>query len=49
VGDTPLDVSAAHAAGAEAVGVATGHYDREALRAAGADHVLGTLAEDLPV
>src|SRR5438270_6635012 len=49
VGDTPLDIAAAHAAGCTAVGVATGHYDGDALRAAGADHVLGTLEEELPL
>lgn len=49
VGDTPLDIEAAHAAGAIGVGVATGHYSVEELRAAGADHVLRTLEEELPV
>ena len=49
VGDTPLDIDAAHAVGCTAVGVATGHYDREALREAGADHVLDTLEEQLPL
>ena len=49
VGDTPLDVDAAHAVGCTAVAVATGKYDREALREAGADHVLGTLEEELPL
>jgi len=48
VGDTPLDIDAAHAAGAIAVGVATGKYTVEALRSAGADHVLATLEEPLP-
>ena len=48
VGDTPLDIEAAHAAGATAVGVASGHYDEEQLRAAGADYVLGSLREELP-
>ena len=32
-----------------AVAIATGHYDAAALREAGADHVLATLEEDLPV
>lgn len=49
VGDTPLDVKAAHGAGAVAVGVATGHFSTEELRAAGADHVLATLEEELPL
>ena len=35
--------------GATAVGVATGHYDAAALREAGADHVLETLEEELPL
>jgi phosphoglycolate phosphatase len=48
VGDTPLDIEAAHAAGVLAVGVASGHYDEEQLRAAGADYVLGSLREQLP-
>ena len=48
VGDTPLDIEAAHAAGAVAVGVASGHFDEEQLRAAGADYVLGSLREELP-
>jgi phosphoglycolate phosphatase len=49
IGDTPLDIEAAHAAGCTAVGVATGHYDVDALREAGADHVLATLEEALPL
>ena len=49
IGDTPLDIGAAHAAGCTAIAVATGHYDRAALDAAGADHVLETLEEELPV
>ncbi len=48
VGDTPHDIEAAHEAGATAVGVATGHFDAAALRAAGADHVLASLAEEFP-
>jgi phosphoglycolate phosphatase-like HAD superfamily hydrolase len=45
VGDTPRDVAAAHAAGAVAVAVATGHFSRADLAAAGADRVLGTFLE----
>lgn len=45
VGDTPLDVRAAHAAGARAVAVATGPYAPEELRASGADAVLRDLAD----
>ena len=49
VGDTPLDIQAAHAADCTAIAVATGHFDRAALQAAGADHVLETLEEELPL
>ena len=49
IGDTPLDIEAAHAVGCTAVAVATGHYDAAALRDAGADHVLATLEEELPL
>jgi phosphoglycolate phosphatase-like HAD superfamily hydrolase len=45
VGDTPLDVAAAHEGGARAVGVATGPYDVDELREAGADAVLPDLAD----
>lgn len=48
VGDTPRDIDAAHAAGAIGVGVATGKYTVDALRAAGADYVLPTLEAPLP-
>lgn len=48
VGDTPRDVNAAHAAGAIAVGVATGSYTIDVLRAAGAEYVLTTLETPLP-
>jgi phosphoglycolate phosphatase-like HAD superfamily hydrolase len=49
VGDTPLDISAATAAGAVAVGVASGHFSAEQLSEAGADHVLASLKEPLPL
>jgi phosphoglycolate phosphatase-like HAD superfamily hydrolase len=49
VGDTPHDVEAAHGVGAVAVGVATGHFSVEELRAAGADYVLSSLEQDLPL
>lgn len=45
VGDTPLDVSAALAAGARAVGVATGPYSAADLAAAGAHAVLPDLTD----
>jgi phosphoglycolate phosphatase-like HAD superfamily hydrolase len=43
VGDTPLDIAAALAAGARAIGVATGGFSAAALRSAGADIVLPDL------
>jgi phosphoglycolate phosphatase len=49
VGDTPLDIEAAHGAGAVAVAVATGHFTTEELRDAGADYVLESLEERLPL
>jgi phosphoglycolate phosphatase-like HAD superfamily hydrolase len=49
IGDTPRDIEAAHAVECTAIAVATGHYDREALLEAGADHVLDTLEEELPL
>ena len=49
VGDTPHDIDAAHDAGAFAVGVATGHFTKDELRDAGADYVLGSLEEELPL
>jgi len=49
IGDTPLDVQAAHAVGCSAIAVATGRYDAAALRDAGADHVLETLEDELPL
>jgi phosphoglycolate phosphatase-like HAD superfamily hydrolase len=45
VGDTPLDVEAALAAGARVVGVATGSYSEEELAAAGAHAVLPDLTD----
>ena len=49
IGDTPRDIEAAHAVGCTAIGVATGHHDSDALREAGADHILQTLEEELPL
>lgn len=45
IGDTPLDVAAAHDGGARAIGVATGPFDERSLRAAGADVVLPGLED----
>jgi phosphoglycolate phosphatase len=49
VGDTPLDIAAAHGAGAVAIGVASGVYTTDALRDAGADHVLSALTDEFPL
>lgn len=43
IGDTPKDVEAARAIGAESIAVTTGRYDRAALSATGADRVVADL------
>jgi phosphoglycolate phosphatase-like HAD superfamily hydrolase len=48
VGDTPLDISAAQGAGVVSIGVATGKYDLDELRAANPDHALADLTEPFP-
>jgi phosphoglycolate phosphatase-like HAD superfamily hydrolase len=48
VGDTPHDIDATKAAGAVSVGVASGHYSVDELRAAGGVHVLGSLEDPFP-
>jgi phosphoglycolate phosphatase len=48
VGDTPLDVTGAHAAGIKCVGVGSHHYDADQLRDAGADYAISSLEEGLP-
>jgi phosphoglycolate phosphatase len=48
VGDTPLDVTGAHAAGIKCVGVGSHHYDADQLREAGADYAITSLEEGLP-
>jgi beta-phosphoglucomutase-like phosphatase (HAD superfamily) len=48
-GDTPRDVEAGHGAGIRVVGVATGEYTVEQLREAGADAVVSSLREGLPL
>ena len=45
VGDTPLDIRCASAAGARSIAVATGSYDEDTLRAHGASAVLPDLAD----
>lgn len=50
LGDTPRDVEAGHGAGIRVVGVATGEYEVERLRAAGADWAVADLTDPaLPV
>jgi phosphoglycolate phosphatase len=49
IGDTPLDIAAAHGAQAIGVGVATGHFSEEELERAGADYVLPSLRSPLPM
>lgn len=49
VGDTPLDVEAAQAAGARTLAVATGSHTAEALRESGADWVLDDLSDTVAV
>jgi hypothetical protein len=49
IGDTPLGIEAAHAVGCTAIAVATGHYDAAALRDVGAEDVLDTLEQELPL
>jgi phosphoglycolate phosphatase-like HAD superfamily hydrolase len=46
IGDTPKDVAAAQAVGAECVGVATGRFSTAELLAAGATVAFGTLADE---
>jgi phosphoglycolate phosphatase len=45
IGDTPHDVACALAGGATAIGVATGSYSADQLRAAGAAHVFDDLSD----
>lgn len=45
LGDSDSDIHAAKANGAVAIGVCTGIFDADGLRAAGADHVLPNLAD----
>lgn len=49
VGDTPRDVAAAHGAGIEVVGVATGNFTVEELRQAGANWAIPNVASGFPV
>jgi phosphoglycolate phosphatase-like HAD superfamily hydrolase len=45
IGDTPNDIAAARGIGGTSIAVATGGVDEQALRAAGADHVLPDLGD----
>lgn len=49
VGDTPLDVTGAHAAGIRCVGVGSHHFTAEQLRDAGADYAIASLEDGLPL
>ncbi|MCY0877861.1 MAG: HAD hydrolase-like protein [Firmicutes bacterium] len=49
IGDTPIDVRAAHARGLAAVAVATGRFSASDLAQAGADLVLDTLEDTKPL
>jgi phosphoglycolate phosphatase-like HAD superfamily hydrolase len=49
VGDTPHDVTAAHAAGIACVGVGGHKFTVEQLRDAGADYAIASLVEPLPL
>jgi len=49
IGDTPRDVRAAHANGAECIAVATGQFSLAELREAGADHAFADLTEAMAV
>jgi phosphoglycolate phosphatase-like HAD superfamily hydrolase len=49
VGDTPRDVDAARAAGAVSIGVATGKYSKDELNRAGAEYVIASLEDPLPL
>jgi phosphoglycolate phosphatase-like HAD superfamily hydrolase len=48
VGDTPLDVKGAHAAGIECLGVGAYKFSAEQLDEAGADYAIPSLEGDLP-
>lgn len=49
VGDTPHDITSARHTGTVAIGVASGHFSTAQLSEAGADHVVGSLAEFVAV
>ncbi len=49
VGDTPSDAEGAHAAGIKCVGVASHNFDADQLRSGGADYVIESLKDGLPL
>ncbi|MGH3825577.1 MAG: HAD family hydrolase [Pseudonocardiaceae bacterium] len=49
IGDTPHDAEGAHAAGITCVGVASHNFSAEQLHAGGADYVITSLTEGLPL
>jgi phosphoglycolate phosphatase-like HAD superfamily hydrolase len=49
IGDTPHDVEGAHSAGMECVGVGSHQFSVGQLRDAGADYVIGSLEDALPL
>ncbi|MBA3865486.1 MAG: HAD family hydrolase [Solirubrobacterales bacterium] len=49
VGDTPMDVKGAHAAGIECVGVGSHKFTAEELQTAGADYAISSLEQGLPL
>jgi phosphoglycolate phosphatase-like HAD superfamily hydrolase len=48
VGDTPRDIKAGHGAGIKVVGVATGSYEVDQLKQAGADWAISGVSEGFP-
>lgn len=49
IGDTPRDVEGAHAGGMACLAVASHNFDADQLREAGAEHVIGSLCEPMPL
>jgi phosphoglycolate phosphatase len=49
IGDTPHDAEGAHAAGIQCVGVASHNFTADQLKAGGADFVIASLREKLPL
>ncbi|MHA1821313.1 MAG: HAD family hydrolase, partial [Promethearchaeota archaeon] len=49
VGDMTLDINAAKSAGVIAVGITTGYDSKEVLEKAGADYIINSLSELIPL